>query len=164
MQPAPRRERLGAFEVSNNNNCLVIKVQQQQQQQQQSFYTNAQCSHQCQGFHATRGNTPTSWGGITSSTKYPNDSSRPPKPSFPPYDVGTLHFVACGRPWLLFRAPRPTTTTATTTTTRRRAHVARMVFFARDCGPWQARERRAEREKVARASSCNRNVEKPLVF
>ena len=24
----------------------------------------------------------------------------------------------------------------------RRAHVARMVFFARDCGPWQARERR----------------------
>ena len=28
MQPAPRRERLCAFEVSNNNKCLVIKVQQ----------------------------------------------------------------------------------------------------------------------------------------
>ena len=78
--------------------------QQQQQQQQQSPYPNAQCSHQCQGFHATRGNTPTSWGGSSSSTKYPNDSSRPPTPSFPPYDVGTLHFVACGRPWLLFKA------------------------------------------------------------
>ena len=63
--------------------------------------TNAQCSHQCQGFHATPGNTPTLWGGSASSTKYPHDSSRPPTPSFPPYDVRTLHFVACGRPWLL---------------------------------------------------------------
>ena len=73
----------------------------QQQQQQQSLYPNAQCSHQCQGFHATPANTPTSWGGNSSSTKHPNDSSPPPTPSFPPYDVGTLHFVACGRPWLL---------------------------------------------------------------
>ena len=108
-------------------------------------------------------------GAVSSSTKYPNDSSRPPKPSFPPYDVGTLHFVACGRPWLVHWRGVHTHRTwslirGATTTTRRRAHVARMVFFARDCGPWQARERRAEREKVARASSCNRNVEKPLVF
>merc|ERR1711884_102132 len=42
-------------------------------------------------------------GGGASSTKYPNDSSRPPTPSFPPYDVRTLHFVECGRPWLLHR-------------------------------------------------------------
>ena len=42
MQPAPRRERRSAFEVSNNNNCLVIKVQQQQQQ---SFYPHAPCVH-----------------------------------------------------------------------------------------------------------------------
>ena len=125
-----------------NNNILFRTNNIQQQQQQQSFYPNAQCSHQCQGFHATPGNTPTLWGGSSSSTKYPNDSSRPPTPSFPPYDVRTLHFVACGRPWLLFRAPRPTTTTATTTTTRRRAQVTRMGCFARDCGPWQARERR----------------------
>ena len=58
-------------------------------------------SHQCQGSHATPANTPTLWGGSASSTKYPHDSSRPPTPSFPPYDVRTLHFVACGRPWLL---------------------------------------------------------------
>ena len=32
---------------------------------------------------------------------FPTDSWRPPTPSFPPYDVRTLHFVACGRPWLL---------------------------------------------------------------
>ena len=86
----------------NNNYSLEMRIQQQQQQQQQqSFYPNAQCSHQCQGFHATPANTPTLWGGSASSTKYPNDSSRPPTPSFPPYDVRTLHFVACGRPWLL---------------------------------------------------------------
>ena len=103
-------------------------------------------SHQCQGFHGTPANTPTLWGGSSSSPKFPNDSSRPPTPSFPPYDVRTLHFVACGRPWLLFRAPRPTTTT------RRRAHVARMVFFARDCGPWQARERHRRSSRCARKS------------
>ena len=40
-------------------------------------------------------------GAGSSSTKFPHDSSRPPTPSFPPYDVRTLHFVACGRPWLL---------------------------------------------------------------
>ena len=86
--------------TNNNNN-----------NKQQSFYPNAQCSHQCQGFHATPANTPTLWGGSASSTKYPNDSSRPPTPSFPPYDVGTLHFVACGRPWLLHWRMGTTTTT-----------------------------------------------------
>ena len=94
----------------NNNYSLEMRIQQQQQQQQ-SFYPNAQCSHQCQGFHATPANTPTLWGGSASSTKYPNDSSRPPTPSFPPYDVGTLHFVACGRPWLLHWRMGTTTTT-----------------------------------------------------
>ena len=44
-------------------------------------------SHQCQGFHATPANTPTLWGGISSSTKFLNESWRPPTPSFPPYDV-----------------------------------------------------------------------------
>ena len=57
-------------------------------------------SHQCQGFHATPANTPTLWGGSSSSTKFPNESWRPPTPSFPPHDVRTLHFVACGRPLL----------------------------------------------------------------
>ena len=97
----------------NNNYSVEMRIQQQQQQQQQqqSFYPNAQCSHQCQGFHATPANTPTLWGGIASSTKYPNDSSRPPTPSFPPYDVRTLHFVACGRPWLLHWRMGTTTTT-----------------------------------------------------
>ena len=43
----------------------------------------------------------------------------------------------------------------------------RMVFFARDSGPWQARERHRQfevRAKVAREAPMDRNVEKPLVF
>ena len=112
----------------NNNYSSVMRVQQQQQQQQQSFYPNAQCSHQCQGFHATPGNTPTLWGGSASSTKYPHDdSSRPPTPSFPPYDVRTLHFVACGRPWLLHWRGVHTHRSWSLFW----GNVPRMVFFAR---------------------------------
>ena len=134
-----------------NNNILFRRndIQQQQQQQQQSFYPNAQCSHQCQGFHATPANTPTLWGGSSSSTKYPNDSSRPPTPSFPPYDVRTLHFVACGRPWLLhWRGVH----THRSWSLFWGAHVPRMVFFARDSGPWQARERHRRSSRCARKS------------
>ena len=58
-------------------------------------------AHQLKGLHATPANTPTLWGGSSSSTKFPNESWRPPTPSFPPYDVRTPHFVECGRPWLL---------------------------------------------------------------
>ena len=102
---------------NNNNNYLHLGTHR---------------SHQCQGFHATPANTPTLWGGSSSSTKFPNDSSRPPTPSFPPYDVRTLHFVACGRPWLLFRAPRPTTTACAR---EEKTNVSRMVLFDRDDGP-----------------------------
>ena len=76
--------------------------------------------------------SPLCGGGRSSSTKFPNDSSPPPTPSFPPYDVRTLHFVACGQPWLLFRAPRPTTTACAR---EEKTNLSRMVLFDRDDGP-----------------------------
>ena len=122
-------------------------------------------SHQCQGFHATPANTPTLWGGSSSSTKYPNDSSRPPTPSFPPYDVRTLHFVACGRPWLLhwrMGTGRRDDDDATT-----RACAPHGIFCK---GLWPLAGARTSskefevRAKVAREAPMDRNVEKPLVF
>ena len=144
MTPASRRDRPEPIRIINNHYSLEMSIQQQQ-----SFYPNAQCSHQCQGFHATPANTPTLWGGSASSTKYPNDSSRPPTPSFPPYDVRTLHFVACGRPWLLhWRGVH----THRSWSLFWGAHVPRMVFCARASGPWQARERHRRSSRCARKS------------
>ena len=100
-------------------------------------------------FMRRRAIPPLCGGGSSSSTKYPNDSSRPPTPSFPPYDVQTLHFVACGRPWLLhWRGVH----THRSWSLFWGAHVPRMVFFARDSGPWQARERHRRSSRCARKS------------
>ena len=85
-----------------------------------------------------------------------------PHPASRPMTFG--HFTSWHADDLGYYTGAWTTTTTTTTTTRRRAHVARMVFFARDCGPWQAREGRWKIAKVARASSCNINVENHWFF